>query len=120
MNAKSPSTQSAGPPRWVPIVGAVVAVAGLAWAVASHFIPSVKSVAVPPPGTQQKAEATGGTAINAAGSATVKVDREVPPTTGSPTASLPVTAGSQHAEAGSGGTAVNATDSAEVAVKKSY
>ena len=100
----------------MPIAGALVGIAGLAWAVVSFFMkpePPVKPLTV-----EQKAEANGGTAINAAGSSRVSVGAELSPASASSAASQPRVAASQNARAASGGTAVNATDSAEVVVKK--
>ena len=94
----------------------LVAIAGLVWAVVSFFLtpePPVK-----PPAVEQKAEANGGTAINATGQANVTVGAEPSAASANPAASRPSVAASQSAKAGSGGIAVNASDSAEVVVKR--
>lgn len=67
-----------GPPRWTYIAAAVVAVGGLVWTVASYFI---TQAAQKPPATaptlSQNARADGnGTAVNAAGAASVTVNKQ--------------------------------------------
>ena len=115
-HAKRPPGKPERTPRWVPVVGALVGIVGLVWAGVSFFLkpePPVK-----PPAVEHKAEANGGTAINATGQAKVFVGAEPSSATASPAASRPSVAASQSAKAGSGGTAVNASDSAEVVVKR--
>ena len=115
-SAKHPPGKPEGTPRWVPVAGALVGIVGLAWAVVSFFLKA--ELPVKPPAVEQKAEANGGTAINAAGDSKVFVRAEPSPASAIPAASQPSVAASQSARAASGGTAVNATDSAEVVVKK--
>jgi hypothetical protein len=99
----------------------VVAVVGLVWTIASHFVPKAESAAKPlavaAPLTQQSAEANGGTAINATGAATVAIGNPPAASASAPVAPSAVPA-SQSAKAGSAGTAVNAADSARVVISK--
>lgn len=117
MKAKKPIAGTPeGAPRWIPIAGALVGIAGLVWAIVSFFLkpePTAK-----PPAIEQQAEAIGGTAINAAGSAKVSNGGDSPLTSAHPPASEPSDSTRQSAKAASGGTAVNATNSAEVNIKK--
>lgn len=47
--APSPAPAAAGLPRWVLILGALVPVGGLVWAVVTHFVPKVEPVSTKPP-----------------------------------------------------------------------
>ena len=116
MKAKKRAVSTAkGAPHWVPITGALVAVAGLVWAIVSFFLKPES--AAKPSALEQKAEAIGGIAINASAGARVLdgVDRR----SGSENSlvSQPSHPVSQSARSRSGGTAVNATDSAEVKIE---
>ena len=115
-HAKRPPGKPEGTPRWVPVAGALVGIVGLVWAVVSFFLKPEPPVKLP--AVEQKAEANGGTAVNATGQAKVFVGIEPSSASASPAASQPSVAASQSAKAGSGGTAVNASDSAEVVVKR--
>jgi len=102
-------------PRWVPIAGALVAIAALVWAIVSFFLKPESAVRTPT--VEQKAQATGGTAINAAGHAHVVDGAEAPSGSTQPPTSEPGSAIKQDANAGNRGVAVNATDSADVRIK---
>lgn len=107
----------AGAPRWTYIVGAIVAVAGLLWGIVSFLMSRSEPPVAPPP--VQHAEAQGGTAINASGSARVSVGAASTPETTKPAVtdtspSLPPGQPAQDANAGPGGTAINASGDVEV------
>jgi hypothetical protein len=109
-----------GTPRWVAIVGAIVGVGGLAWAVVSHFLPTSEGKKAETAGLSQQATATGsGVAINGAGQARIVVggematDKASTPGKGSQ-GGIP---SRQSATASEGGAAVNAADSAVVQVQ---
>jgi hypothetical protein len=91
MSEQPQTVTRSGPPAWTYALGAVVGAAGLAWTVASHFIP--------------KAEGSKTTAEAAAPAVT-------------PPASAGNAAVSQNARAGDGGTAINASGNAQVHVGK--
>jgi drug/metabolite transporter (DMT)-like permease len=113
---KTKKAASGETPRWHYVIGALVAVCGLLWAIASTFIKKESPPA--PTGVQQSAVGIGGNAINAVGNAGVTIGPGGPTAQGANSASAPVTAASQTAQAGGGGTAVNATDAAQVRVVK--
>lgn len=125
MSEQSPQVTRSGPPSWTYALGAIVGAVGVAWTVASHFIPKVEGAKAAPlaamPAVMQQATATGGTAVNASDGARVTV--------GSAAGAGPGVAASnaraafdqpvgQTAQAGSGGTAINASGGAQVQVDK--
>lgn len=125
--AAKPNEAKAGQPRWTYAAGAIVAIGGLVLSIVSYLNPKPdpsKSAVVQPvaPQVVQEADAEGsGTAINAAGIATVAVaDAPSSATSAALRGSPPFASqsASQSSRAGGNGVAVNATDSADVKVTK--
>lgn len=116
MTEQSGDTKT-GAPRWTYIVGALVAVAGLVWGIVSFLMSRSEPPVAPLP--VQHADAEGGTAINASGSAQVSVgaastSEAAKSAVTDTSSSLPAEQPAQNASAGLGGTAINASGDAEV------
>jgi hypothetical protein len=121
-NTQTPSQpvpKPAGAPRWTYVVGSLVAVGTLLWAVLKDTTFKKDSPSVTPAVQQSATAGDGGTAINAAGNASVTVGPGVSQgAVPESAAAVPAAATNQTAKAASGGTAVNATDSARVKINK--
>ena len=69
VKAKKASSEPSGAPRWTYVVAAIVGVVGMAWAIASHFIPKTsdnpKTTLAPPQisVTQENIQGSGNKAI---------------------------------------------------------
>ena len=97
-------------------VGAVTGLATLGWSIFNQYFAKHEK----PPFVEQGAVAgQGGTAVNAAGTATISVGGATSPASTSASASpQPEASASQSALAASGGTALNATDAAHISIRK--